>query len=85
MKGKRIFKHLWYIFVNKCAQKSFLKGDSFIISNIMLYLIKKQMFKTQTKKLSFKLVPYLFIAVTILTTFGSNSGTWSWMNSNLMV
>ena len=43
------------------------------------------MSKTQAKKLSFKFVPYLFIAVTILPTFGSNSGTWAWMNSNLMV
>ena len=55
-----------------------------MISNIVLYLLKK-MFKKQVKKLSFKFVPYLFIAVTILTTFGSNSGTWAWMNSNLMV
>ena len=62
----------------------FLKGDSFIISNIVLYLIKKQMSKTQAKNLSFKFVPYLFIAVTILTTFGSNSGNWAWMDSNLM-
>ena len=46
---------------------------------------KKQMSKTQAKKLSFKFVPYLFIAVTILTTFGSNSGTWAWTNSILMV
>ena len=61
----------------KCTQKSFLAGDSFIISNIVLYLVKKQMSKTQAKKLSFKFVPYLFIAVTILTTFGSNSGTWA--------
>ena len=61
----------------KYAKKSFLKGDSFMISNIVLYLIKKQMSKTQAKKLSFKFVPYLFIAVTILTTFGSNSGTWA--------
>ena len=56
-----------------------------MISNIVLYSIKKQMFKTQTKKLSFKFVPYLFIAVTILTTFGSNNGIWAWMNLNLMV
>ena len=46
---------------------------------------KKQMSKTQAKKLSFKFIPYLFFAVTILTTFGSNSGTWAWTNSNLMV
>ena len=54
----------------------------------MLYSVnklKKQMSKTQAKKLSFKFVPYLFIAVTILTTFGSNSGTWAWTDSNLMV
>ena len=61
----------------KYTQKPFLAGDSFIISNIVLYLVKKQMSKTQAKKLSFKFVPYLFIAVTILTTFGSNSGTWA--------
>ena len=55
-----------------------------MISNIVLYLKKNQMSQTQAKKLSFKLVPYFFIAVTILTTFGSNSGIWAWMNSNLM-
>ena len=48
-----------------------------MISNIMLYLIKKPMSKTQAKKLSLKFVPYLFVAVTILTAFGSNSGTWA--------
>ena len=47
-----------------------------MISNIVLYLIKKQMSKTQAKKLSFKFVPYLFIAVTILTAFGSKGGIW---------
>ena len=46
---------------------------------------KKQMSKTQAKKLSFKFVPYLFIAVTILTTFGTSRGTWAWTNLNLMV
>ena len=48
-----------------------------MISNIVLYFIKTQMSKTQAKKLSLKFVSYLFIAVTILTTFGSNSGTWA--------
>ena len=48
-----------------------------MISNIVLYLIKKRMSKTQAKKLSLKFVPYFFIAVTILTTFGSNSVTWA--------
>ena len=56
-----------------------------MISNIVLYLIKKQMSKTQAKKLSFKFVPYLFVAVTILTAFGSNSGIWAWMDLSLMV
>ena len=64
-------------FCDKIRVKVFLKGDSFMISNIVLYLIKKQMSKIQAKKLSFKFIPYLFIAVTILTTFGSNSGTWA--------
>ena len=35
------------------------------------------MTKTQTGKLSLKFVPYLFVAVTILTAFGSNNGTWA--------
>ena len=56
-----------------------------MISNIVLYLLKKQMPKTQAKKLSFKFVPYLFVAMTILTAFGSNGGTWAWMNISLMV
>ena len=47
-----------------------------MFSNIMLYS-KKKMFKSQAKKLSLKFVPYLFVAVTILTAFGSNNGTWS--------
>jgi len=34
------------------------------------------MSKFQAKKLTFKFVPYLFVAVTILTAFGPNSGTW---------
>ena len=48
-----------------------------MISNIVLYLKKKIMSKTQAKNLSFKFVPYLFVAVTILTAFGSNGGTWT--------
>ena len=48
-----------------------------MISNIVLYLGKNKMSKTQAKKLSFKFVPYLFIAMTILTTFGSFNGTWA--------
>ena len=32
--------------------------------------------KSLTQKLSFKLAPYLFIAVAIFTAFGSNGGTW---------
>tara|TARA_B100000886_G_scaffold324750_1_gene269701 strand:+ start:306 stop:434 length:129 start_codon:yes stop_codon:yes gene_type:complete len=42
----------------------------------MLYL-KKKMSKIQAKKLSFKFVPYLFVAVIILTAFGSNGNTWA--------
>ena len=48
-----------------------------MFSNIVLCLKKKQMSKIQAKKLSLKFVPYLFVAVTILTAFGSNSGTWA--------
>ena len=43
------------------------------------------MSKTQAKKLSLKFVPYLFVAMTILTAFGFNSGTWAWMDLSLMV
>ena len=43
----------------------------------MLYLKKKLMSRTKAKKLSFKFVPYLFVAVTILTAFGFNNGTWA--------
>ena len=78
-------KHLWYIFVIKCAWKTFFEGDSFMFSNIVLYLKKKQMSKTQAKKLSLQFIPYLFIVVTILTAFGFNSGTWAWMISILVV
>ena len=56
-----------------------------MISNIVLYLNKKQMSKIQAKNLSYKFVPYLFIAVTILTTFGSKGGTWALTNLNLVV
>jgi len=35
------------------------------------------MTKIKAKKLSFKFIPYLFIVITILTAFGSNSGTWA--------
>jgi len=43
------------------------------------------MSKIKVKKLSLRFAPYLFIAVTILTAFGSNSGTWVWMISRLVV
>ena len=32
--------------------------------------------KNKTQNLSFKLAPYLFIAVAIFTAFGSTNGTW---------
>ena len=68
------------------ALKSLFKKDIASWLVILCYSLgKKQMSKTQAKKLSFKFVPYLFIAVTILTTFGLNSGTWAWMILNLMV
>ena len=57
--------------------KIFFLGNNFTFSNIMLYLRKKIMSKSQAKKLSLKFVPYLFVAVTILTAFGSNNGTWA--------
>ena len=84
--GKKENLNIYDTFLWLNMLKSLLsKRDSFMFSNIVLYYIKKQMSKIQAKKLSFKFVSYLFIAVTILTTFGSNSGTWAWTNSNLMV
>ena len=35
------------------------------------------MSKIKAKKLSLRFAHYLFIAVTILTAFGFNSGTWA--------
>ena len=72
---------LWF----NASKSLFLKKIASWLVIMCYILIKKQMSKIQAKKLSFKFVPYLFIAVTILTTFGSNSGTWAWMNSNIMV
>jgi len=43
------------------------------------------MTKIKAKKLSLQFVPYLFIAVTIMTAFGFISGTWAWMISRLVV
>jgi len=40
---------------------------------------------TKAKVISLRFAPYFFIAVTILTAFGSNSGTWVWMISILVV
>ena len=84
--GKKENLYIYDTFLWLNTSKSlFLEGDSFMISHIVLYLLKNQMSKIQAKKLTFKFVPYLFIAITILTTFGSNSGTWAWTNSKLMV
>ena len=57
--------------------KAFFLAKGFMFSNIMLYLRKKIMSKIQAKKISIKFVPYFFMAVTILTAFGSNSGAWA--------
>ena len=40
--------------------------------------------KNKTQKLSFKLAPYLFIAVAIFTALGSNTGTWVWTTLKLV-
>ena len=61
---------------SKDPVKTYFQEKCFILSNIMLYLNKNQMTKIKAKKLSLRFVPYLFIVVTILTAFGSNSGTW---------
>ena len=41
--------------------------------------------KNRTQKISYKLAPYLFITVAILTAFGSSHGTWVWMTRLSMV
>ena len=54
----------------------FEKKASYLV--ILCYIQKKnKMTKIKAKNLSLRFVPYLFIAVTILTAFGSNSGTWA--------
>ena len=84
--GKKEILNIYDTFLWLNALKSLFKKEIASWLVILCYnLRKKLMSKTQAKKLSFKFVPYLFIAVTILTTFGSNSGTWAWTNSNLMV
>ena len=53
---------------------------------ILCYIKEKNlMSNAQAKNFSLKFVPYLFVAVTILTAFGSSSGTWVWMNLSSMV
>ena len=47
-----------------------------MFSNIMLDQEKKLMSKIKSKKLYFKFVTYLFVAIATLTAFGSNNGTW---------
>ena len=84
--GEKEILSIYDTFLWLNALKSLFKKEIASWLVILCYIWKKnQMSKTQAKKLSFKFVPYFFIAVTILTTFGSNSGTWAWMNSNLMV
>ena len=61
----------------KYPKKNYPRDESFTFSNIMLYYKKKLMTKIKAKKLSLQFVPYLFIVVTILTAFGSNSGIWA--------
>ena len=51
---------------------------------ILCYIWEKKMSKIQAKKLSLKFVPYLFVAVTILT-FATTNGTWVWIMLILVV
>jgi len=41
------------------------------------------MTNTKAQKLTLKFSAYLFIALTILTAFGSGNGNWVWMIINL--
>ena len=78
---------LSYNFVAFLTQDSVFKGSfcglDFTDSNIVLYFLVTKVkimsgikTKSKTQKLSFKLAPYLFIAVAIFTAFSSNGGTW---------
>ena len=83
---EKVNLNIYDTFLWLSAPKSLLWQEIASWLVILCYIFKKkQMSKTQAKKLSFKFVPYLFIAEIILTTFGSNSGTWAWTNSSLMV
>ena len=73
----------WYISGSEYSFISALCGLDFTDSNIMLYFLVTQVkimsgikTKSKTQKLSFKLAPYLFIAVAIFTAFSTNGGTW---------
>ncbi len=72
--------HYFTYMIHLCSKftiKTYFLVDSFILSNIMLYLMEKSMTRIKPKNLSLQLVPYLFIVVTSLTAFGSNMGTWA--------
>ena len=78
-------KQNWYITVSMQGLFARFLEFSFTNSNIVLYykyifnIMTDIKIKSKTQKLTLKLVPYLFIAVTIFTAFGSNSGLWVWM------
>ena len=40
--------------------------------------------KNNSQKLSFKLIPYLFITVAIFAAFGSSGGRWVWLTQKSM-
>ena len=72
--------HYFTYMIHLCSKftiKTYFLVDSFILSNIMLYLMEKSMTRIKSKNLSLQLAPYLFIVVTSLTAFGSNMGTWA--------
>ena len=72
-----------YISDSEYSFKGSFCGLGFTDSNIVLYFLVTQVkimsgikTKSKTQKLSFKLAPYLFIAVAIFTAFSTNGGTW---------
>ena len=58
-----------------CKKAQNIGNPSILV--ILCYIINKdKMSKIQAKNLTFKFVPYLFVAVTILTAFGLHDGIW---------
>ena len=67
-----LLRIIWACFIGLASQIVIL---CYIFNNAINHMISLKS-KNKTQKLSFKLAPYLFIAIAIFTAFSSKSGTW---------